>query len=60
MDIIIFGIKMQNSYVVEDYVIPIIRMATQEDEPFLWEMLYYAAHMDEDGTRFLDMVIQLS
>ena len=28
---------------------PIIRMATQDDEPFLWEMLYFAAHMDEDG-----------
>ena len=21
----------------------------QDDEPFLWKMLYYAAHMDEDG-----------
>lgn len=28
---------------------PNIRMATQDDEPFLWEMLYFAAHMDEDG-----------
>ena len=28
---------------------PIIRLATKEDEPFLWEMLYYAAHMDEDA-----------
>ncbi len=28
---------------------PIIRMATRDDEPFLWEMLYFAAHMDEDG-----------
>ena len=28
---------------------PMIRMATQDDEPFLWEMLYFAAHMDEDG-----------
>ena len=27
----------------------IIRMATRDDEPFLWEMLYFAAHMDEDG-----------
>ncbi len=27
----------------------IIRMATQDDEPFLWEMLYFAAHMEEDG-----------
>lgn len=28
---------------------PIIRMATQDDEAFLWEMLYFAAHMEEDG-----------
>ncbi len=28
---------------------PVIRMATRDDEPFLWEMLYFAAHMDEDG-----------
>jgi ribosomal protein S18 acetylase RimI-like enzyme len=34
---------------VEINVNPIIRMATQDDEPFLWEMLYFAAHMDEDG-----------
>ena len=27
----------------------IIRPAVKEDEPFLWEMLYYAAHMEEDG-----------
>lgn len=27
---------------------PFIRMATQDDEPFLWDMLYFAAHMDED------------
>lgn len=27
----------------------IIRLATKDDEPFLWEMLYYAAHMDEDS-----------
>lgn len=26
-----------------------IRPARKTDEPFLWEMLYYAAHMDEDG-----------
>jgi GNAT superfamily N-acetyltransferase len=25
-----------------------IRAATKFDEPFLWHMLYYAAHMDED------------
>ena len=28
---------------------PIICMATQDDEPFLWKMLYFAAHMEEDG-----------
>ena len=28
---------------------PVIRMATRDDEPFLWEMLFFAAHMDEDG-----------
>jgi ribosomal protein S18 acetylase RimI-like enzyme len=27
----------------------IIRPAVKDDEQFLWEMLYYAAHMDEDG-----------
>ena len=26
-----------------------IRPAIKSDEPFLWQMLYYAAHMDEDG-----------
>jgi GNAT superfamily N-acetyltransferase len=26
-----------------------IRSATAADEPFLWQMLYYAAHMDESG-----------
>jgi GNAT superfamily N-acetyltransferase len=25
-----------------------IRPARKEDEPFLWQMLYYAAHMDEE------------
>lgn len=25
------------------------RSASAADEPFLWQMLYYAAHMDEDG-----------
>ena len=29
-----------------DYV---IRPAIKADEPWLWQMLYYAAHMDEDG-----------
>ena len=24
-----------------------LRLITTEDESFLWEMLYYAAHMDE-------------
>lgn len=33
----------------------IIRAAVKYDEPFLWKMLYYAAHMDEDGeTSFED------
>lgn len=27
----------------------VIRLAEKADEAFLWEMLYYAAHMDEDG-----------
>jgi len=26
-----------------------IRAATERDTPFLWKMLYYAAHMDEDN-----------
>lgn len=26
-----------------------IRPITQDDVPFLWEMLFYAAHMSEDG-----------
>jgi ribosomal protein S18 acetylase RimI-like enzyme len=26
-----------------------VRRATKDDAPFLWQMLYYAAHMDEDG-----------
>ena len=30
-------------------MIPVIRKATRDDEPFLWEMLYFAAHIDEDG-----------
>jgi hypothetical protein len=34
---------------VEEEVYPIIRLAIKDDEPFLWEMLYYAAHMDEDA-----------
>jgi ribosomal protein S18 acetylase RimI-like enzyme len=27
----------------------LIRPLKQSDEPFLWQMLYYAAHMPEDG-----------
>ena len=27
----------------------IIRPVVKDDEPFLWKMLYYAAHMDEEG-----------
>jgi ribosomal protein S18 acetylase RimI-like enzyme len=34
---------------VEGEMNSIIRPAVKYDEPFLWEMLYYAAHMDEDG-----------
>src|SRR2546426_4312719 len=26
-----------------------IRPAIKSDEPFLWQMLYYASHMDEEG-----------
>jgi hypothetical protein len=26
-----------------------IRTALSDDRPFLWQMLYYAAHMDESG-----------
>ncbi len=31
-----------------------LRPATPDDEPFLWHMLYYAAHMDEDGAASAD------
>jgi len=27
----------------------IIRPIIKDDEPFLWQMLYYASHMDEEG-----------
>jgi len=27
----------------------LLRAAVPDDQPFLWEMLYYAAHMDEGG-----------
>ena len=27
----------------------LIRLLGQDDEPFLWQMLYYAAHLQEDG-----------
>lgn len=27
----------------------LIRPLTEDDKPFMWKMLYYAAHMDEDG-----------
>lgn len=30
-------------------MVPIIRPATQADEPFLWEMLALAAHLDAEG-----------
>lgn len=28
-----------------------VRLATPDDEPFLWQMLYYAANMADDGAR---------
>jgi ribosomal protein S18 acetylase RimI-like enzyme len=34
---------------IRKYMQAIIRLANRDDEPFLWQMLYYAAHMDEDG-----------
>ena len=34
---------------MEKHVNYVIRPLVKADEPFLWEMLYYAAHMDEDG-----------
>jgi ribosomal protein S18 acetylase RimI-like enzyme len=36
-------------YYGEKTVNYVIRPAVKDDEPFLWEMLYYAAHMEEDG-----------
>ena len=33
----------------------LIRPLRQDDEPFLWQMLYYAAHMQEDGATSSDM-----
>ncbi|GAC1423841.1 MAG: GNAT family N-acetyltransferase [Ktedonobacteraceae bacterium] len=27
----------------------VMRPVVKDDEPFLWKMLYYAAHMDEEG-----------
>jgi len=32
----------------------LIRPLRQDDEPFLWQMLYYAAHMQEDGATSSD------
>src|ERR1700742_2019412 len=32
----------------------LIRPLKPDDEPFLWQMLYYAAHMPEDGEKSLD------
>ncbi len=29
---------------------PRLRYAIASDEPFLWDMLYFAAHMDQDGS----------
>ena len=31
-----------------------IRRATAADEPFLWQMLYYASHMDKDAVALPD------
>ncbi len=31
-----------------------IREVTEDDSPFLWEMLYYAARVAEDGATLLD------
>src|SRR5262245_56019396 len=31
-----------------------IRSLTAEDEPWLWEMLYHAAHMQEEGAQSPD------
>ncbi len=33
-----------------------IRAVTHDDVPFLWEMLYYAAHMPDEGATSLDAV----
>src|SRR5258708_40309487 len=34
----------------------LIRPLRRDDEPFLWEMLYYAAHLPEDGETSSDAV----
>jgi ribosomal protein S18 acetylase RimI-like enzyme len=34
-----------------------IRSLTQEDEPFLWQMLYEAAHMAEEGESTVQAVV---
>jgi ribosomal protein S18 acetylase RimI-like enzyme len=34
-----------------------IRRLTQEDEPFLWQMLYEAAHMAEEGESTVQAVV---
>jgi ribosomal protein S18 acetylase RimI-like enzyme len=34
-----------------------IRWLTQEDEPFLWQMLYEAAHMAEEGESTVQAVV---
>jgi len=49
MNIVLWGLELRSTYVVEECMNSIIRRATKDDEPFLWEMLYYAAHMAEDG-----------
>ena len=36
----------------------LIRPLRQDDKPFLWHRLYYAAHMQEDGERTVDVAKQ--
>src|SRR5258708_29133596 len=41
--------KHKNNLIRRNDMYTLIRPLRQEDEPFLWQMLYYAAHMQEDG-----------
>jgi ribosomal protein S18 acetylase RimI-like enzyme len=49
MSCVFFEKKINILFDTEGHVNYIIRPAVQDDEPFLWEILYYAAHMEEDG-----------